>query len=58
MSLLCFDPKRLPRTLTKKEWKECYRWLRVVSNQISKEMERRMINLAMYGNSHPEAAER
>ena len=29
-----FDPSKLPRSMTRAQWKEAYRWLREVSRKV------------------------
>ncbi len=43
-----------PRTMTKKQWKELYSWLRSTSKIIEAEVELRYTNLLIYGTTHPE----
>jgi hypothetical protein len=55
MSLvLLFDPAKFPRTITRKEWKEIWRWKRMATKELKKELEKRMHNALLYGSSHPE----
>jgi hypothetical protein len=36
---LYFVPKKLPRTWTKKQWKEAYRWVRLTEKILDAQME-------------------
>jgi hypothetical protein len=55
MSLqLYFVPQMFPRTITRKEWKEIWRWKRVTEKKLEKELEKQISNLVIYGCSHPE----
>ena len=42
-----------PRSMTRAEWTETYRWKRQVQHQLQKEMDQRLINVIVYGTSHP-----
>lgn len=33
---LVFNPEKLPRTMTKAEWKKCWRWKRRVEHELIK----------------------
>lgn len=33
-----FNPDRLPRSMTKKQWREIHRWRRVAENRIREEL--------------------
>lgn len=57
---LYFVPFKCPRTWTKAEWKENYRWVRVTRKVLKAEMEKKraiiaeqMNNLGAFGTSHP-----
>lgn len=51
---LLFIPEKLPRTWTKKQWKEAYRWARQTRKILDKQIEQQLKLLAIYGTTHPE----
>lgn len=51
---LHFVPNKFPRTITRREWKEIWRWKRLAQKQLAEETEKRMLNFILYGTSHPE----
>ena len=55
---LKFDPSRLPRTMTRAEWRGVSRWLRIAQRMINKEFDlnlevwnRRMADVMLFGSS-------
>ena len=52
MPILKLTPK--DRTMTRREWKEAYRWLRIASHLVEAELQERFDNLVIYGTTHPE----
>lgn len=59
MSLvLYFDPAKFPRTITRKEWKEIWRWKRMTEKALVKELEEQMLNISLFGCSHPDMLDR
>jgi len=60
MVILGLDPLKCPRTWTRQQWKESYRYMRVLNKLVNIEMEKRReamteewINLMAYGTTHP-----
>lgn len=51
---LIFQPDRIPRTMTRQEWKEAYRWLRQTRNILKKNLEEQIHLLNVYGNTMPD----
>ena len=52
--ILVFDPTKLPRTMTRDEWREVHRWRRIADRRLRAETERRLVNMICYSTSHPE----
>jgi hypothetical protein len=53
MLKLYFDPTRLPRTMTKQEWKEADRWCRVTRKQLEQAAQEQINNLITFGSTMP-----
>lgn len=53
MELLIFNPSSLPRSMTRREWKEADRWRRTVQRKLSEEMNERLDILAEFGAELP-----
>lgn len=60
MVALYFVPSQCPRTWTKQEWKENYRWVRVMQKLLNAELEKRRdiiaqqwADLAIFGTTNP-----
>lgn len=51
MVQLYFNPSKFPRTISRKEWKEIWRWKRVVQKQLVIELERMQEQLILYGTT-------
>lgn len=49
-----FVPSKLPRTWTKTQWKEAYRWVRVTRKELNKQAEKQMADFAAFGTTMPE----
>lgn len=47
---LVFNVNTLPRTMSRKEWKEAHRWLRIVTKEVMKRVE---IDLMIYDVNAP-----
>ena len=45
---LYFESSKLPRTWTKAQWKEAYRWLRMTEKILDKQMEERREQIAKF----------
>lgn len=52
--ILVFNPSRLSRSITRKEWKEIWRWKRVTERQLAKSISEQIQLLATYGTTMPE----
>jgi len=48
---LYFNPTMIPRTITRKEWKEIWRWKRITQSELAKAMQREIDYLVVYGNT-------
>jgi hypothetical protein len=46
---LLFNPAKLPRTMTRKEWKEIDRWRRVVTRKLRESLEQRLSEVFIRG---------
>lgn len=57
MSLqLYFVPSKVPRTITRKEWYDCWRWLRITRKKLAEQLEQERMMLSVYGTTMlPEA---
>ena len=54
MSLqLYFNLATFPRTITRKEWKEIWRWKRIMEQKLNTHAEEMAMNMSMFGHSHP-----
>lgn len=53
MLQLYFYPQGFPRTIGRKEWKEIWRWRRIVQKKLIEELQRQTDNLIMYGDTLP-----
>lgn len=51
--MLLFNPDKLPRTMTRAEWKECDRWRRVTQQVLKKAVDQQMMDFAVYGSTMP-----
>jgi hypothetical protein len=55
MSLaLYFNPSAFPRTIPRKEWKELWRWKRIIEKELAKAHEEMMYNLVVFGSTMPD----
>lgn len=54
MVTLYFNPQLFPRTTTKKEWIDIWRWKRVTQNKLREEMDKAMLNYKANSNIWPE----
>lgn len=52
MPILKLIPKN--RTMTKQQWKEANRWLRITSKIMEKELNKQFSNFVLYDTTHPE----
>lgn len=52
--ILVFNPSRLSRSITRKEWNEIWRWKRVTEKQLKKSIEEQIGLLVAYGTTMPE----
>lgn len=48
---LYLDICKIPRTVTRAEWKEIHRWRRIVTRQLKKDVQHKMDMLAVYGTT-------
>jgi len=55
---LYFNLAKFPRTITRDEWKEIWRWKRVTEKQLAIEMEKQWANFVALGATYPELKER
>lgn len=51
--MLVFNPERLSRSITRKEWKDIWRWKRVTERTIKKSLAEQIVLLATYGTTMP-----
>lgn len=51
--LLVFNQASLPRTITKQQWKEIWRWKRVTEQRLKKSIEEQIALLSIYGTTMP-----
>lgn len=51
--MLAFDISKLPRTLSRAEWRALHRWRRVTQRKLREQAERDRECLAVFGSSHP-----
>ncbi|WP_439392347.1 hypothetical protein ACRQ5Q_22390 [Bradyrhizobium sp. PMVTL-01] len=52
MSLaLVFRPEKLPRTMTRAQWRDSYRWLRKVRKELRRQAERDIEAAVMFGDA-------
>jgi hypothetical protein len=51
---LYFVPSQFPRTITRAEWKEIWRWKRVTQKILAEEYEKRRNDLAAFGHTYPD----
>lgn len=51
MLRLLFVPTKLPRTMTRKEWYECWRWKRITEKQLNEIIEERTRDFVAFGNT-------
>jgi hypothetical protein len=56
MTLLFFNAKSLPRTISKNEWRKIDRWRRQTQKILAAETRRQIENLGTFGATHPEYA--
>lgn len=54
MLRLSFNPTKIPRTISKEEWYEIWRWKRVTEKRLSEQIETDIINFTVYGSTWPE----
>lgn len=52
--ILVFNPSRLSRSITRKEWNEIWRWKRVTERQLARSISEQMQLLGAYGTTMPE----
>ncbi len=50
---LIFEPSRLPRAMTRPQWREVDRWRRVVQARLRQNVEAQTYALIIYGSTHP-----
>lgn len=58
MLALCFNQTKVPRTVTRDEWREIDRWRRVTQRQLAKDAQAEIERLVVFGSTHPELARR
>jgi hypothetical protein len=51
---LLFVPEKIPRTITRKEWYEMWRWKRVTEKKLKEEVEKQFNFLRTYGTTMPD----
>lgn len=51
--LFVFNPSRLSRSITRKEWKEIWRWKRVTEKRLVEELERQRQNFIAFHTTMP-----
>jgi len=51
MIQLSFDPSAFPRTTTRSEWKDIWRWKRETEKKIAATMKSQMDNFRIYGST-------
>ena len=56
--LLRFNPKSLPRSMTRQQWQAAYRWLRESDKRLKAEMDQRLDDMTLFGTSQPDIYER
>lgn len=56
--ILVFNPSRLSRSITRKEWKDIWRWKRVTEKQLKKSVEEQIGLLIAYGATMPDGLRR
>ncbi len=49
MLQLSFDPRKLPRSMSREEWRKIDRWRRTAQKQVGAEVSRQMEDLGTYG---------
>lgn len=54
MVSLYWNPSKVPRTLTREQWKECYRWVRITRKRLREELQKQQQFLATYGTTMPQ----
>lgn len=50
--VLNFVPAKLPRSMTRQEWREAYRWLRIVSKTIEWQVANQLALRSIFGTGH------
>ena len=53
MPILKFNVAELPRTMTREQWLEAHRWLRVVSRKVEDELQNRIEQMIIFGRVLP-----
>lgn len=53
MLSLYFNPSKFSRTITRKEWKEIYRWKRITEKKLIEVTQEQIQNLVTYGSTVP-----
>ena len=53
MIALYFNPSKFPRTITRKEWRDIWRWKRVTEKQLAIEARAQIESLHYYGTTMP-----
>lgn len=56
--ILAFDPKSLPRSTTRGEWRKIDRWRRQTVKRLAAATGREIDSLVTFGTTHPELARR
>ena len=51
---LYFDPAKFPRTITRAEWKEIWRWKRITQKKLAEELNKQMNNFILFGSTWPD----
>lgn len=50
---LVFDPTKLPRTWTREQWREVWRWKRVTEKRLVEHTERQITEIICFGSTMP-----
>lgn len=54
MIKLIFNSTAIPRTTTREQWREIYRWKRTTEKKLEASAKERIKNMVTFGTSHPE----
>ena len=49
--MLYFDPAKLPRSMTKAQWKDAHRWVRQTTKKLHAAMDERLAQVMLYGRT-------